>query len=66
LDAQEKNIRDYAPSQGWDLIEIYMDAEYMARCGNRVLLIDLDPHWQCATSLGIDRPPSPLKKTLEG
>ena len=31
LDAQEKNIRDYAASQGWDLIEIYTDAGISAK-----------------------------------
>jgi chromosome partitioning protein len=29
-------------------------AAYLAQCGNRVLLIDLDPQGQCATSLGMD------------
>ena len=31
LDAQEKNIRDYATSQGWQLIEIYTDAGISAK-----------------------------------
>lgn len=31
LDAQEKNIRDYAASQGWDQIEIYTDAGISAK-----------------------------------
>lgn len=29
-------------------------AAYLAHCGNKVLLIDLDPQGQCATSLGMD------------
>ena len=31
LDAQEKNIRDYAKAQGWQLIEIYTDAGISAK-----------------------------------
>jgi len=31
LDAQEKNIRDYAKSQGWQVIEIYTDAGISAK-----------------------------------
>jgi site-specific DNA recombinase len=31
LDAQEKNIRDYSASQGWQLIEIYTDAGISAK-----------------------------------
>ena len=31
LDAQEKNIRDYAAGQGWELIEIYTDAGISAK-----------------------------------
>lgn len=29
-------------------------AHYLAKCGQKVLLIDLDPQGQCATSLGMD------------
>jgi chromosome partitioning protein len=29
-------------------------AAYLAKCGSQVLLIDLDPQGQCATSLGMD------------
>lgn len=35
LDAQEKNIRDYAASQGWQLIEIYTDAGISAKKDSR-------------------------------
>ena len=31
LDAQAKNIRDYAAGQGWDLLEIYTDAGISAK-----------------------------------
>ena len=31
LDAQEKNIRDYTATQGWELIEIYTDAGISAK-----------------------------------
>ena len=31
LDAQEKNISDYAKSQGWQVIEIYTDAGISAK-----------------------------------
>lgn len=35
LDAQEKNIRDYAKAQGWQLIEIYTDAGISAKKDTR-------------------------------